>query len=472
MNMGILKHLHDFFVPHADNNYAPHALRRRPLSLYAGLMVSVKLLSLFSLTLLPQNQALSASVTPANILELTNYSRKAYGLKDLKVNLALSLAAEEKVKDMIKNQYFAHVSPQNKTPWDFIKTQNYNYLIAGENLAVNFYDSEALQNAWMNSPGHKANILNKDFEDIGIGIAEAQYRGVNAIFVVQMFGTASEQSIQAKMAYNTPTEFISVPEVNVPTPSQISLAMPIIAGQAFSLTNNRDFSIHGYAPNADSIYVVVNNKPQIKLDVVNGEYKGDIKLSEGANKINVLSFSGESIASPLSKELNVKLDTTVPKVVATVQQVNSNGDKSYLVEVQASSDVTKMIATLGDQRVYLQPTANQIWQARISGDPGTLQGGLSVKAYNLAGNSGTSLVGTFTPNIQSSYGFLATKNVQVNYLGKSISLNSLNNLYAYFILFLLSCLVIAIAVKRNIQDLNLITHTSAMIVVAVILWIT
>jgi hypothetical protein len=67
--------------------------------------------------------------------------------------------------------------------------------MAGENLAVNFVEAESVGAAWMNSAGHKANILNKNFEDIGIGIAQGEYQGHMAIFVVQMFGTLAEQKI-------------------------------------------------------------------------------------------------------------------------------------------------------------------------------------------------------------------------------------------------------------------------------------
>ncbi|MDB4939833.1 MAG: hypothetical protein JWO40_258 [Candidatus Doudnabacteria bacterium] len=471
--MKILKHLRNVFVPHADNNYTPHALGHRPLSLYAGLMVSIKLVSLFSLALLPQNQAFSSAVTPANIYELTNSSRQAYNLPALKTNALLSAAAQKKAEDMVKSQYFSHNSPDGHTPWDFIKGAGYNYIIAGENLAINFYSSESLENAWMNSPGHKANILNHDFEDIGIGVVQGEYKGVKAIFVVQMFGTSSVQPIQAQVAYSTPVQLISLSEVNVPAPTKISLATPIIAGESFALTNQQSFPVHGYAPEADAVYVVVNNKPQIKLDVINGEYKGEISLAEGLNKIRVLSFNSANQASPISKELNVKLDSIAPIVSASIEQVSNPNDKSYLIDVQGQGDVTKVIATIGDQKLLLQPTADSnVWQAKVSANTAALQGGINVRAYDLAGNVKTNVVGTFSSSIQGSYGFLAQKDYQVSYLGKLIPLNLVNDVYIYFILFLLFALAVTIAIKRNVQNLSLIAHTSAMIVVAVILWST
>src|SRR4029078_3041745 len=125
----------------------------------------------------------------------TNTSRNSYGLSTLTYNDELAKAAQTKANDMLAKGYFAHNTPDGKTPWDFIQAQHYNYIMAGENLAVNFTEAENVEDAWMNSPGHKANILNKNCEEIGIGISQGNFQGHNAIFVVQMFGTPVEQKI-------------------------------------------------------------------------------------------------------------------------------------------------------------------------------------------------------------------------------------------------------------------------------------
>lgn len=471
--MNILKHLRDLFVPHAENNYTPHVLGHRPLSLYAALMISVKLLSLFSVGLLPENQAFSSAVTPMNILELTNQSRKAYNLSNLRMNPSLTIAAQKKAADMVKNQYFAHNSPAGKTPWDFIKGQGYNYIIAGENLAVNFYDSESLENAWMNSPGHKANILNRDFEDIGIGVLQGTYKGVKAIFVVQLFGTSSDEQVQPMTAFSAPVQLASVPEVSVPVPSKIALATPVMDGQSFALTNNKNYQVHGYAPDAEFVYVVVNDKPQARLDVVNGEYNGEITLSEGLNQVSALSFNSQNEASAISKNISIKLDSVAPSINASIEQTNGSEGKAYYIEAKVPSDVTKVIATVGQEKVMLQPSSNpSIWTGRVSADISNIQGSINIRAYDLAGNFNTNVIGSFTDSVMSSFGFSAEKNMQVSYLGKTIPLNVVNNLYIYFILFLLSSLAFAIAIKRNVLRISMVAHTSAMVLVALVLWAT
>jgi hypothetical protein len=436
-------------------------------------MVSVKLLTLFSLDLLPQNQAYSSAVTPANVLELTNYSRQAYRLQPLHMNGQLSKAAQAKAEDMVKSQYFDHESPKGKTPWDFIKAENYNYLIAGENLAINYYNSEALENAWMNSPGHKANILNRDFEDIGIGVVQGTYNGVKAIFVVQMFGTRTEQQITPSFAFNKPQQKTVLPEIAVPNPINVSLATPILVGEEFNLTKEASYTVRGYAPEANDVYVVVNNKPQVKLEVIEGQYAGNIILSEGVNKVSVMSFNSRGEASPISKNINVKLDSVAPEVTASINPVSFGDQKEYVIEVQSENDAAKIIATVGGTNLMLQPGSKpNTWEGRVLGEASKLQGGINIRAYDLAGNIQTSVIGTIAPSLESSYGFYADKNYQVSVLGKAIPLKAVNNMYIYFIVFLLACLALAIGLKRNIQHLGLIAHTSAMIIVASVLWIT
>ncbi len=191
-----LLHLHDHIFPNARNNYHPHILGHRSLALLSGLLITVKIFTLSMLSVGPILPAYSSAITVENIISLTNKSREEYKLGILFENSILNTAAQTKADDMLKNSYFSHNSPDGKTPWNFITKAGYSYLMAGENLAVNFTESESVETAWMNSPGHKANIVNKNFEEIGIGIAQGEYQGHTAIFVVQMFGTPVEQKVQ------------------------------------------------------------------------------------------------------------------------------------------------------------------------------------------------------------------------------------------------------------------------------------
>ena len=95
----------------------------------------------------------------------------------------------DKANDMVANNYFAHTSPSGLTPWYWFEQVGYGFTYAGENLAVNFSDSQDVTNAWMNSAEHRANILNANFTQIGIATATGTYNGAPATYVVEDFGT-------------------------------------------------------------------------------------------------------------------------------------------------------------------------------------------------------------------------------------------------------------------------------------------
>ena len=123
------------------------------------------------------------------LVNLTNKDRAAENLSELTVNPLLEKAAQMKADDMAAKSYFAHNTPEGLTPWYWMEQAGYKYTFAGENLAVNFNDSEAVETAWKNSPTHWYNIINPRFTEIGIATSTGIYKGHNAIFVVQMFGT-------------------------------------------------------------------------------------------------------------------------------------------------------------------------------------------------------------------------------------------------------------------------------------------
>jgi uncharacterized protein YkwD len=132
---------------------------------------------------------LFADISGNLIVEMTNQTRVKEGLKPLTVNSELSAAAAAKAADMIKNGYFAHFSPTNISPWFWIKQNGYNYKYAGENLAMNFSETDQVIDGWLNSPTHKANLLNIHYEDIGVAVLSGQVNGANRVVVVQMFGS-------------------------------------------------------------------------------------------------------------------------------------------------------------------------------------------------------------------------------------------------------------------------------------------
>jgi len=132
----------------------------------------------------------SLSAIYASVLvNLTNKDRVEANVSELKVSPLLELAAQMKADDMAEKGYFAHNTPDGKTPWYWFRKAGYKYIYAGENLAVNFQNSEDIERAWMNSRGHFLNIINPKYTEIGIATSTGIYKGRPAIFVVQMFGS-------------------------------------------------------------------------------------------------------------------------------------------------------------------------------------------------------------------------------------------------------------------------------------------
>lgn len=103
------------------------------------------------------------------VVALTNAERAKNGLSALKIDRPLMAAAREKSQDMKDKNYFSHTSPTFGSPFDRLKALGIAYKSAGENIAKGQRTPEEVVQAWMNSEGHRANILNKDFTHIGVG---------------------------------------------------------------------------------------------------------------------------------------------------------------------------------------------------------------------------------------------------------------------------------------------------------------
>lgn len=108
----------------------------------------------------------------AQVVELTNAERAKYDLAPLKAYNPLMKVARAKSQDMASNNYFSHTSPTYGSPFDQIKAAGITYRAAGENIAQGQRTPEEVVQAWMNSEGHRANILNSSFTHIGIGYVE------------------------------------------------------------------------------------------------------------------------------------------------------------------------------------------------------------------------------------------------------------------------------------------------------------
>lgn len=144
------------------------------------------------------------NITSTQLLADTNVQRAADHESSLKLDSQLTAAAQAKAQDMAARNYWSHNTPDGQTPWSFMSDAGYQFSAAGENLAYGFGSSDAVLNAWMNSPEHRTNILDNKFSDIGFGIANASnYRGSGPeTIVVAMYGAPATVASHA-VAYGT-----------------------------------------------------------------------------------------------------------------------------------------------------------------------------------------------------------------------------------------------------------------------------
>ena len=129
-----------------------------------------------------------AKISIDGIIYYTNIEREKAGLAPLVKNIKLNTSASLKTDDMFAKQYFEHTSPDGKTAADLVKSAGYTFQVVGENLALGVFETDqVLVQAWMNSPAHRANILNSKYTEMGASVGMGEYKGQTQWLAVQHF---------------------------------------------------------------------------------------------------------------------------------------------------------------------------------------------------------------------------------------------------------------------------------------------
>lgn len=144
--------------------------------------------------------AASSSIPTSELVRLTNADRATAGVSQLTVNAKLVAAAQAKADDMARNSYFAHVGPDGNNSWHWFGLVGYVFSSAGENLAVGYATAGEVEQGWLNSPTHRANLLSSKYTEVGIATAVGTYKGKPVVFVAQMFGRPQGTLAQAPKA--------------------------------------------------------------------------------------------------------------------------------------------------------------------------------------------------------------------------------------------------------------------------------
>lgn len=154
----------------------------------------------------------ASEISSANVVKYVNEARLKEGLETLRVSEKLTEVAQAKVNDMVANKYFAHTSPAGLNPWHWFEKVGYDYKYAGENLAINFTTAEGQHAAWMKSPTHKKNILNVNYQEIGVAVAAGEVNGTMGIISVQEFGTLAHPGVVNEKKDFAPAKDKAIPE--------------------------------------------------------------------------------------------------------------------------------------------------------------------------------------------------------------------------------------------------------------------
>ncbi len=292
-----------------------------------------------------------AAVISQALISLTNGDRATSELGLLRTNPLLTLAAQAKANDMAQKGYFAHTSPDGTTSWAWFKQVGYNYSYAGENLAVDFSDSTDVENAWLNSPTHRANLLNSHYTEIGIATAVGTFQGHTTTFVVQMFGAPSRSMVPEEL----PKKVI-VPALQVS--SLVKVQEPVTAAVAGAAT--------GTQPQLKEKPAMVKTEQNIQAEVpanVLAATNEPTSISYPSEKITLTTVFFNGIASPKSLLHTLYVFFAVFILFALVMQTfvewRRHHAKHLIVGVLFLVFMTSLLA-LAEITVFLPPTISPV----------------------------------------------------------------------------------------------------------------
>lgn len=188
-------------IPHPKNDYRPHLIRRYGLVIIIFIIAGLQLG--YNGSIAGKVLGSESGVTISSLLEQTNLARSQTGIAKLKLNNKLNQAAYLKAQNMFAKQYWAHNAPDGTQPWKWLGDVGYNYDTAGENLAKNFASANTAITAWMNSPEHRDNILNSNYQDVGFAVVNGKLLGQPTMLIVAFYGLSAADMTTAGVYADT-----------------------------------------------------------------------------------------------------------------------------------------------------------------------------------------------------------------------------------------------------------------------------
>lgn len=346
--MGRLK---DLFVPHSGNDYRPDVLQPKRLAFYGVSALALKIATIVLVVIMPMEAWLTPDVfaeQEKKIIELTNEVRTDLGIQPLRESQLLRRAAYSKVEDMLYNQYFAHVSPKRQGLVDWLKDAKYNFDVAGENLAMGFTDIYDVVTSWRQSETHYANLIDKDFSEIGVSMAGGDFNGIETTLIAQMFGhPARETAKQIDKPKTRKPVLVQAPErtavlgdkastsVSV-TPAELAVPVLVAPGNNF-MTNKNEIALKLFAPGAESVVILVDGSERGLATGLDQGYKDmTVYVEEGQHLITLRAVAGATVRDSSGYFVNV--DQNPPTADLNKTQITVNepfGEDKKVVQAVA-----------------------------------------------------------------------------------------------------------------------------------------
>ncbi|MCD4760991.1 hypothetical protein K8R42_03780, partial [bacterium] len=394
--------LRDLFIPNHCNNYRPHALHPKRLAFHAVSAIAIKVVMIVFALSFPVQAWLSPDILyeqGQKIVQLTNNIRAGLNIHLLQESEVLEQAALNKAEDMLVNEYFAHLSPDNKALRYWLYNIGYSFKVAGENLAMGFSGAEDTVEAWKKSPTHYSNIIDPDFTEIGVGAVSGIYNGTETTLIAQYFGdpkiveplpeiveevapepepepeelleqdkNAKVEEVKAATTESEPEpepiieEVVENDEVLAEKEEEIEgisgpLAIPTLISPADDFISKDNLNILTIsAPQAEKINVYVDGLVLTSKNISTDVIDLALKLDSGKHNISITAFRANEKVD--SKEYTLIIDQTFPvidheKTNILVSKPVGQDDIVVKVEAFLSNDTKEANVVFADYNIEL-----------------------------------------------------------------------------------------------------------------------
>lgn len=354
-------------IPHPTNAHRPYLFRHPVLGFINALLLCATIGTSVLLSLTPELARLSTVSVPT-IVRLTNAERQKAGLPPLGENAALARSAQLKGEHMLRHDYFDHTSPDGVSPWAWFDLAKYSYVYAGENLAIDFSEAEDVVAAWMQSSGHRRNLLADRYTEVGIAVVTGEFEGRTATVVVQHFGQRPPTSVATNPS-ETPAP--SVASESQASPVPVIPAVPeLLEPREGQTVSTGTATVRGTSPKGSTVELSIDGVIIETFTSTDGSFRGTFALPENQERTAILRVHSvrNGQRSAWSESRTVRIDTKGPEVsiahAVLLPDPQGIPGRSLLV-VPAESDVRSLEAVLSRQLTIPLERDGAVFAARL-----------------------------------------------------------------------------------------------------------